>query len=122
MTKIKVIIVEDDFLTASMLVELLETHGYEVGGSVATVSDALDLIDEFNPELAIIDVRLAFGELGTSIIGALEKDHPLGILYATGGISLIPQTANDRSLRISKPYTTNDILRGLEYLERQISP
>lgn len=122
MTKTKVIIVEDDLLTADMLVDLLETHGYEVGGIAGNVSDAVELIDEFDPEIAIIDVRLAAGDLGTSIVGELDKSHHLGILYATASIALIPQSADHRTLQISKPYNTNDILRGLEYLERQIRP
>lgn len=122
MTKTKVIVVEDDLLTADMLVDLLETHGYEVGGIAGNVSDALALIEEHDPELAIIDVRLESGDLGTNIIGELDKNHHLGILYATASISLIPQTTDHRALQISKPYNTSDILRGLEYLERQIRP
>ena len=122
MVKTKIIVVEDDLLTADMLVELLEAHGYEVGGIAGNVADALTLIEEYDPELAIVDVRLAAGDLGTSIREALGKNHHLGILYATGSLSLIPQTEDRRALQISKPYNTNDILRGLEHLERQVRP
>lgn len=120
MVKTKVIVVEDDLLTADMLVELLEMHGYEVGGIAGNVTDALALIEDFDPELAIIDVRLASGDLGTSIIEELDKNRNLGILYATGNISLVPPDADHRALQISKPYNTNDILLGLEILERQM--
>ncbi|RUV48377.1 response regulator, partial [Mesorhizobium sp. M5C.F.Ca.IN.020.29.1.1] len=51
-----ILIVEDEFLIAMDLKLLLEHHGWRVMGPVATVRDALRLLDDELPAVALLDV------------------------------------------------------------------
>ena len=63
----KVMIAEDDLFTADMLKDNLVENGYEVCGIARTVDRAVELGERHNPDLAILDIRLAEGGLGTDI-------------------------------------------------------
>ena len=84
---LKVVIVEDELLIADMAEEILIENGYEVCGIATTVEKAVGLIRNHKPDLAVIDVRLANGGIGTEIANRLGDLGNLGILYASGNIS-----------------------------------
>jgi two-component system, response regulator PdtaR len=54
----KVLLAEDDALIAMSLREVLSLFGFEVVGVAATVTDALCLAQNTEPDLAIFDVQL----------------------------------------------------------------
>ncbi len=110
----KVLIAEDDLMIADMTEEILVDHGYEVCGIARTVADAVALGLRHKPDLAIIDLRLADGGLGTEIAAHLGAVGRLGILYATGNMAQIILTATDGDACLAKPYRDSDLLRGLE--------
>jgi CheY-like chemotaxis protein len=64
---LKVLIAEDDLMIADMTEEILQTNGYEVCGIARTVAEAVALGRDHLPDLAILDMRLADGGLGTQI-------------------------------------------------------
>ena len=79
----RVLIVEDDVMIADLLEEIIASHGFEVCGIASTTSKALRLADKHRPELAIVDVFLADGGLGTDLAPILMSLYNTGILYAT---------------------------------------
>src|SRR5690349_16023488 len=54
----RVLVVEDEALTALALQRLLENAGYAVLGPVGRVEDALDLLRSGPPDAAILEVNL----------------------------------------------------------------
>jgi len=109
----KVLIAEDDLLIADMIEAILITHRYEVCGIAQTVAEAVDLVRERRPDLAIIDLRLADGGLGTEIAPQLGPLDRPGILYATGNASQVVLTTEDGVACLTKPYRSEDLLSGL---------
>jgi len=110
----KVLIAEDDLMIADMTEAILVAQGYEVCGIARTVADAVALGRDHKPDLAVIDLRLADGGLGTAIASQLGARGRLGILYATGNISHVTLTAANGDACITKPYRPADLLRSLE--------
>jgi len=110
---LKVLIAEDDLMIADMIEETLVEHGYEVCGIATTVAEGIALGRLHKPDLAIIDMRLADGGLGTDIASQLDRAH-LGILYATGNVSLVLQNVADGDACLAKPYRPADLMRSLE--------
>ena len=55
----KVLIVEDDKLTALGIAEVVTLAGYDVIGSVSSVSEAVDRACVVYPDIAVFDIRLA---------------------------------------------------------------
>jgi CheY-like chemotaxis protein len=110
----KVLIAEDDLIIADSIEDILVVHGYEVCGIARTVADAVELARDHQPDLAVFDLRLAGGDLGTDIAAQLRPFGKLGILYATGNISQVVLTDADGAACLSKPYRAADLLRSLE--------
>jgi CheY-like chemotaxis protein len=69
---LKILIAEDDLMIADMTEDVLITNGYEVCGIARTVGEAVALAQHHKPDLAIIDMRLADGGLGTQIADELK--------------------------------------------------
>ena len=107
-------IAEDDLMIADMVEEILVESGYEVCGIARTVAEAVALGRRHKPDLAVIDMRLADGGLGTEIAAQLGALGRLGVLYATGNASLVMLTAADGDACLVKPYSSADLVRGLE--------
>jgi DNA-binding NarL/FixJ family response regulator len=79
----RILIVEDDFFVALELENRLLDAGFEVVGVAVTAEDAMAMALSQNPELAIMDVRLAGVRDG--IDAAIELSEKLSIrsIFAT---------------------------------------
>jgi DNA-binding response OmpR family regulator len=113
-TRPKVLIVEDDLMIADAAGEFLSKCGYDVCGVARTVPMAISLGRQHEPDLAVIDLRLADGGLGTEVAADLISRGRLGILYATANIASFMLNTADGDAYLVKPYTSADLLRGLE--------
>jgi CheY-like chemotaxis protein len=111
---LKVLIAEDDLMIADLADEILVGGGYEVCGIARTVAEAVALAQHHKPDLALLDLRLADGGLGTEIAAQLLPLGRFGVLYATGNVSQVVLTTADGDACLSKPYSSADLLRGLE--------
>jgi DNA-binding response OmpR family regulator len=109
----KVLIAEDDLMIADMLEDVLTTNGYEVCGIGPSVEKAVALGRQHRPDLAILDMRLADGGLGTEVAAQLCDGPRIGILYASGNIDQVIAMAESDAC-IVKPYDLKDILRALD--------
>jgi DNA-binding response OmpR family regulator len=110
----KVLIAEDDLMIADMIEEILVNEGYEVCGIARTVGEAVELGRRHKPDLAVLDLRLADGGLGTEIAAQLSGLDHLGVLYATGNASYVQLTAVNGHACLAKPYAADDLVRGLK--------
>jgi DNA-binding response OmpR family regulator len=110
---LSVLIVEDDLMIADLLESALLTHHYRVCGIATTVTEAVTLALREKPDLAIIDLRLADGGLGSDIPAQIADKRGLGILYATGNAANVVLTSVHGHACISKPYNTAGLLRAL---------
>jgi CheY-like chemotaxis protein len=115
MRALKVLIAEDDLVIADLTERILIDQGYEVCGIARTVAEAVALARRHEPDLAVIDLRLADGGLGTEIAAQLSGGlGTLGVLYATAHVSQLTQSAVDGQACLAKPYSPANLLRGLE--------
>jgi two-component system, NarL family, nitrate/nitrite response regulator NarL len=76
----RVLLVEDEPLLASLMVEVLRGAGLEVA-HVATAVAARELVDDFDPDAALVDVHLGSGPSGLHLAHVLARTHPhVGVL------------------------------------------
>ena len=78
----RVLVVEDEAATSLMIEDTLKAAGYIVIGPVATIRDALALIESEAIDCAILDIELADGKAGP-IAEALVK-RGVRFVLATG--------------------------------------
>jgi DNA-binding response OmpR family regulator len=109
---LKVMITEDDLMIADMIEESLIDAGYESCGIARTVTEGVALGWLHRPDLAIIDMRLADGGLGTDIVAELA-DLRIGILYASGNGEQVTRLADGGGC-IAKPYEIKNLLCALD--------
>jgi two-component sensor histidine kinase len=113
---LKVMIAEDDLMMADMLEHVLVEGGYQVCGIARTVEKGVELGERHKPDLAVLDLRLAGGGLGTEIASRLNRQG-LGVLYATGNVSHASLTKADGEACLGKPYRPEDVVRALKIVE-----
>lgn len=111
---LKVLIVEDDLMIADVAEEVLVDSGYEVCGIARTVAEAVALGLQHKPDIAVIDVRLADGGLGTDIPDQWSVLGRVGILYATGNPSKVLLDGIKGDACLEKPYSTVDLVRSVK--------
>lgn len=69
------LLVEDDRLTAALLKDVLLGHGFEV--SVAgSASAARQELDEFDPDVALLDIMLGDGPSGVALAHLITRAYP----------------------------------------------
>ena len=115
-----VLIAEDDLYMADMLQECLAASNYMVCGIARTVEEAVALGDLHKPDLAILDIRLAEGGVGTDIPGKWNKRDRPGVLYSTAYIGQTGLTKSDGEASLAKPYRSEDVVRALEIVEELV--
>src|SRR5471032_1707583 len=118
---VKVMIAEDDLLMADMLEDVLIESGYEVCGIARTVEEGVELGERYKPDLALLDLRLAAGGLGTEIAARLDRQGRPGVLYATGNNGQIELTKANGEACLGKPYRAADVVRALKIVEEIVS-
>jgi len=115
-----VMVVEDELMIATTLEFALESNGYRVLGPVATVEDALALLETSKPDIALIDYRLA--STTTEALLPLLELRQIAVCVLTGYNSsqLPPAYANYTTLE--KPFRLNTLMQALERLTSNLLP
>ena len=71
----RLFIVDDSEILRSRLVQMLsEIKGIEIVGEAGFVRDAVKEIKKLNPDIAILDMKMADGS-GIDILSAIKKDN-----------------------------------------------
>jgi len=84
MNKAKVMICEDDALLALELEYRVTELGYEVIGTASDSERAFELANRGRPDLALMDVHLNGGMLGTEIAKLLRKEYDIASIFISG--------------------------------------
>ncbi len=108
------LVVEDELMIAATLEMALTMNGYRVQGPVATVDEAIALIEDTQPDMALIDYRLARST--TEVLLLLLDDHKIPVCVLTGYSreQLPPAYAIYDVLR--KPFQVKELLDKLAEL------
>src|SRR5438093_165111 len=84
-----VLVVEDSWDVGTGLKMLLESWGADIVGPAATTADALHLISEHTPDLALVDINLRNGEQSYGLINRLH-DQGIRIVVISGYADVTP--------------------------------
>lgn len=108
-----VLIVEDEYLIAMDLKQMLERAGWRVIGPTATVSGALELIKHELPMVALLDVNL-----GAEMVGPVaEKLRAHAVPFVVASAYDAPEHFGGEVLvgapNVGKPATKRKILDAL---------
>jgi CheY-like chemotaxis protein len=82
--RLRVLVVEDEPMIAWMLEAEIQGLGHEVVGIAATASQALELARATQPDMAIMDIRLADGSDGIEAALRLRDDLGIPSVFVSG--------------------------------------
>lgn len=112
----RVVIAEDEAIIRLDLKEILESEGYEVVGEAARGDEALNLVNETKPDLAILDIKMP-GMDGIEVARRVVAEHgvPVLILTAFSQRNLIEE-ARDAGVAayLVKPFQSAEIVPAIE--------
>jgi two-component SAPR family response regulator len=108
---LRVIVVEDETLVAILLEDMLLELGCEVVGTAHRVARALDLLQQSEPDAAVLDVNIAGDEVYPVAEVLAERSIPF--VFATGyGARGLRDAWRDRPI-VQKPFQVEHLSQGL---------
>ena len=105
---VRVLLVEDEILTALDIEYLVQQLGYEVCGIAVSAPEAVQAADDLRPDLVLMDIRLARGTDGIQAAGEIRTRLGIASLYLTAhtdAATLDKAKATQPLGFIAKPYT-----------------
>ncbi len=109
----KILIVEDEFLVALQLEDMLRDAGHDVIGIVPDRA-SLDHIEDV-PQIALVDLNLRDGPSGPVIAQDLARAYGTMVVYVTANPAQIVDPASTAVGIIQKPFSESAILAAVRY-------
>jgi DNA-binding response OmpR family regulator len=106
---VRVLLVEDEYLVASLIEEMLEIAGCIVTGPIPRLAQAVDAADRETCDAAVLDVNLA-GERIYPVADILSRRN-IPFVFVTG-YGVLPGEYANRP-RLCKPFKMADLLGTL---------
>ena len=114
---IRVLIVEDEFITMDMLRDYLEQSGYEVSGDAMRAEEALDILERFDTDIVMLDINLKGNKDGIWIAEQIRLHYhiPFIFLSAYSDAATIQRAASTNPYGyLVKPFSQADIFAAIE--------
>jgi two-component system, response regulator PdtaR len=113
---LRVVIAEDEAIIRMDLRETLEEEGYVVVGETGRGDQAVELVRELQPDLAILDVKMP-GIDGLEAVGVITAEKLCGVLILTAFSQreVIEQARDAGALAyLVKPFQKSDLIPAIE--------
>ncbi|HEX3883176.1 MAG TPA: response regulator [Stellaceae bacterium] len=112
-----ILIVEDEALVAALVTDMLEEMGFEVTGVAGSGREALALVAEIRPRLALIDIRLAGPVDGIELACQLRAEYGVPAIFLSGAFdpdtALRAQSAHPLGV-MQKPFRPSEVFNAIE--------
>jgi CheY-like chemotaxis protein len=108
----KILIVEDEMISALDLQNQLHRLGYEVSGLAKSGEEAVRLAKELHPDLVLMDVNLSGPMDGIEASERIQELKPIPVVYLTAYPNIFVRNPNRMQqpyMCISKPLSIPDL-------------
>jgi response regulator NasT len=110
----RIVVAEDEAIIRLDLVEMLISAGYEVVGQGANGEEAIALVKELQPDLAILDVKMPILD-GISAAEQIISQCAVLMLTAFSQRELVDRARNAGVMAyVVKPFSISDLVPALE--------
>ena len=117
MAQYRVLIVEDNRIEALDLIKIIEARGYDLAGVAKTGEEAISISREKNPDVILMDIRLAGDMDGISAAEQINSVQSIPIIFLTAysDVRTIRRATSTRLAGfITKPFSEHDVTHALE--------
>jgi len=113
----RILVVEDEPLTAFENENVLGDAGYEIVATVDDLDEALAVLGREDVDLILSDVRLRDDQTGIHLAAA-ARERGVPTLFATG--YAYPDACNIAVGCLMKPYTERQLCKAIECVDRHL--
>jgi len=110
----RILVVEDNFLVATLLSEILEAAGWQVVGPVAHLATALEAAASEDFDLAVLDVNLG-GQTVYPVAEVLDARRVPFVFVTACGRDALPPSFCGRP-HVGKPFAPGELIGTLARL------
>ena len=117
MSKVKILVVEDEIVIADSICDTLEDLGYEVMEVAINYTEALEALEEELPDLIMLDIQLAGSKDGIDLAWKIKEDYGIPFIFLTSNAD---KGTIDRAKLLSppaylvKPFSKDDLYTSIE--------
>lgn len=116
----RILVVEDDYLVASLIQDVLEAAGCIVSGPIPRLPQAVGAAETDVCDAAVLDVNLG-GKQVFPVAAVLSRRH-IPFAFVTGyGAAALPDEHHDRPM-IRKPFRNDELLSVVAGLVKPVKP
>ncbi len=120
MEPLNVLIVEDEALLAMELESLIEDAGHKVVGWATSSTEAREMADGIDADVALVDIHLTDGPTGVEVADHIRQGKRSVVVFMTANPKRIPGHFSGAIGVIAKPYTTSGLMSALRYLQEGV--
>lgn len=117
MDKVKILIVEDELVIAMNMTDILENLGYEVLETAVNYEEAIEFLNEEEPDLAILDIQLEGTKTGIDVADYIQSKHKIPFIFLTsnsGKATIEKAKKVNPSAFLIKPFISEDLFAAIE--------
>lgn len=117
MSKIKVLIVEDEVIIADNIRDALESLGYNVLEPAINFTEAIETIENEKPDIAILDVQLSGKKTGIDLAQVIAEQYNFPFIFLTSNsdeLTLNEAKQVSPSAYLVKPFSKRELYTSIE--------
>jgi len=117
MSKVKILVVEDEIIIADNICDTLNDLGYEALEPVINYTDALESIEKERPDIVILDIQLSGNKTGIDIAHEINKNYKIPFIFLTSNsdaISVNEAKKTKPPAFLVKPFSKEELYSSIE--------
>ncbi len=103
MDKIRIVIVEDEFIVAEDIASLMTEHEYEVTQMFSSAEEALPYVLKNPPDILLVDIQLSGAMTGIQLVDKVKQSMSFPVIYITA-------SSDEHTYKKAKPTRPNAFL------------
>jgi len=117
MSTLKIGIVEDEFIIAEHIANILIKLGYEVAEPAGSFAEAIEMIEDEKPDLLLIDIQVRGKRDGIDLAKKINEDYKIPFIFLTANAD---NATIERAKKVNpasyliKPFTKDDLYAAIE--------
>lgn len=117
MSKVKILVVEDESIVSKDIQHSLKRLGYSVCGSASSADKAIELVEEHNPDVVLMDIMLKGDMNGIEAAEIIKRNHRIPVIFLTAyadEVTLSKAKITEPYGYIIKPFKEIDLHTSIE--------
>lgn len=117
MSKVKILVVEDEIIIADNICDALDDLGYEALEPAINYTEAIIRIEEEKPDIAILDIQLSGNKTGIDIAKKIRESYNFPFIFLTSNSDAL--TVNQAKevmppAYLVKPFSKDELYTSIE--------